>query len=474
MNQRPKRSEQLNSRGLRTIALVVVLASVLAACSSVRDWANPSRLYDSVIGIVTGGEGYGAFPTAIGVPDRPETTTAAARQKTAQGLVADRENAQYTDDEIRRDETVQVTAVAPAPRPAPLSRPERPETQEATPARVPLAVSAPAQQVAQAPARPSLLESRRVAPRGTTATRAASDTLESRRTITSGRATPAAPARVAPRVFQDRAPAPTVAPARVAPRVFEDRAPAPAVVRTARAALAQVPARAVPAPAAAPVVVQAHKPRLVLPAQLTVAVAPGQTVVSQTFAKLLQESASTVSTAPANAFFSLPSAAPIQAGESSVSPIVRDTYNAALVATSRSITRTASAQLAAFQGQAASGSAAVTVQFGHDSAGFTRAGGAKVRQVAEQYKVRGGVIRVVGHASSKTKNMPVFEHNLANFKVSLDRAQTVANELIRLGVPPGAIFVEARGASDPAFFESMPAGAAGNRRAEIFLDFSTS
>jgi outer membrane protein OmpA-like peptidoglycan-associated protein len=431
MNQRPKRSEQLNSRGLRTIALVLVLASVLAACSSVPDWANPSRLYDSVTGIFTGGEGYGAFPTAIAVPDRPETTTAAARQKTAQGLVADRENAQYTDDEIRRDETVQVAAIAPAPRPA------------------------PAQQLAQAPARPSLLESRRVAPRGTAATAAAGDTLESRRTITSGRATTAAPARVAPRVVGRRAQAPTVVP-------------------TAPVAVARAPARVVPAPAAAPVVVQAPRPRLVLPAQPIVAVAPGQTVVSQTFARLLQDSASTVSTAPANASFSLPSAAPIQAGESSVSPIVRDTYNAALVATSRSITRTASAQPVAFQGQAASGSAAVTVQFGHDSAGLPRAGGATVRQVAEQYKARGGVIRVVGHASSETKNMPVVEHNLANFKVSLDRAQTVANELIRLGVPPDAIFVEARGASDPAFFESMPAGAAGNRRVEIFLDFFTS
>ena len=446
MNQRPKRSEHLNSHGLRKIALVVVLASVLAACSSVPDWANPYRLYDSVTGIFTGREGYGAFPTAVAVPNRPETTTAAARQKTALGLIGDRENAQYTDDEIRRDETVQAATVAPVPRPA------------------------PAQQVAEASARPRLLESRRVAPRGKAATPAASDTLDSRRTITSGRATTAVPARVTPRVVERRAPAPAVVP--TAP-VAVARAPTRVVPAPAAApvAVARAPTRVVPAPAAAPVVVQAPRPRLVLPAQ---PIAPGQTVVSQTFARLLQDSASTVSTAPANASFSLPSATPIQASESPVSPIVRDTYNAALVATSRSITRTASAQSAAFRGQAISGSAAVTVQFGHDSAGLPRTGSATVRQVAEQYKARGGVIRVVGHASSKTKNMSVVEHNLANFKVSLDRAQTVANELIRLGVPPDTIFVEARGASDPAFFESMPAGAAGNRRVEIFLDFSTS
>ena len=461
MIQRQKRSEQLNSRGLRPIALVVVLASVLAACSSVPDWANPTRLYDRVSGVFTGDEGDGAIPTASSVPDRPETTTAADRQQTAQGLVADRENAQYTDDEIRRDEPAQVAAVAPepAPRPVPLPRPERQATPEATPTPVPQAAPAPAPQVVQAPARPSLLDSRRVAPRSAASTTAENDSLDSRRTITSGRTTPRAT---------------TAAPARVAPRVVERRAPAPAAVPRAPVAVARAPAPVAPAPAAPPVVAQRATPQLVLPAQPTVAVAPGQTVVSQTYARMLQDSASTVSTAPANATFSLPTAPPIQAGERPVSPIVRDTYNAALVATTRSITQTASAQPAAFQGQAASGSAAVSVQFGHDSARIPRAGRASVRQVAEQYKARGGVIRVVGHASSKTKNMPVAEHNLANFKVSLDRAQTVANELIRLGVPPDAIFVEARGASDPAFFESMPAGEAGNRRAEIFLDFSTS
>ena len=99
---------------------------------------------------------------------------------------------------------------------------------------------------------------------------------------------------------------------------------------------------------------------------------------------------------------------------------------------------------------------------------------AEIRKVADQYKASGGVIRVVGHASSRTKNMSVAEHNLVNFRISLDRAQAVAGELARLGVPTEAIFVEARGAADPAFFESMPAGEAGNRRTEIFLDFSTS
>jgi outer membrane protein OmpA-like peptidoglycan-associated protein len=189
---------------------------------------------------------------------------------------------------------------------------------------------------------------------------------------------------------------------------------------------------------------------------------------------MLLDSASTVSTAPANAGFNASSASPIQPGERPVSSIVRDTYNAALEATQRNVGPISGTQTVAFQSQTNAGSTGAVVQFGYDSAVVPASARGTVRDVAEQYRARGGVIRVVGHASSKTKNMSVAEHNLTNFKISLDRAQAVANELIRNGVPPEAIFVEARGAADPAFFESMPAGEAGNRRAEIFLDFSTS
>jgi len=283
MNQHQKSTDGSKSRGLRPVALVIVLASVLAACSSVPDWANPARVYDRVSGVFTGDGDDAAFPTASDVPDRPETTSAEDRRQTAQGLVADRENAQYTDEEIRRDEPAQVAAVAPAPRPAPPPRPERVTTEEAapapTPAPAPQTTPTPAApQVAQAPARPSLLESRRVAPRGTASTSAAEDSLDARRTITSGRTTP---------------PATTAAPERTTPRIVERRAPAPAAAPTAPVTVAQAPAVPAPAPApapapvAAPVVVQQQSPQLVLPPQPTVTVAPGQSVVSQTYARLL-------------------------------------------------------------------------------------------------------------------------------------------------------------------------------------------
>jgi outer membrane protein OmpA-like peptidoglycan-associated protein len=61
-------------------------------------------------------------------------------------------------------------------------------------------------------------------------------------------------------------------------------------------------------------------------------------------------------------------------------------------------------------------------------------------------------------------------HELANFRISDERARAVAEELVRLGVDPTAIIVEAVSDQQPAFVEAMPAGEAGNRRAEILLE----
>jgi len=54
-----------------------------------------------------------------------------------------------------------------------------------------------------------------------------------------------------------------------------------------------------------------------------------------------------------------------------------------------------------------------------------------------QYKSMGGVgsIRVVGHASSRTANMPVEKHLELIFDKSQQRANAVAQELIHEGIP---------------------------------------
>ncbi|HAA93037.1 MAG TPA: flagellar motor protein MotB, partial [Rhodospirillaceae bacterium] len=55
---------------------------------------------------------------------------------------------------------------------------------------------------------------------------------------------------------------------------------------------------------------------------------------------------------------------------------------------------------------------------------------------------------------------------------SLDRANAVAAELIRRGVPAEYIDVSAHGAENPVYAEYSATGEAGNRRAEVFLDYA--
>jgi outer membrane protein OmpA-like peptidoglycan-associated protein len=78
-------------------------------------------------------------------------------------------------------------------------------------------------------------------------------------------------------------------------------------------------------------------------------------------------------------------------------------------------------------------------------------------------------VEIVGHASSRTRNMDPFEHKLVNFEMSLQRANAVAEALINAGAPSERISVLAVGDSQPLSSEAMPAGEAENRRAEIYL-----
>jgi outer membrane protein OmpA-like peptidoglycan-associated protein len=83
----------------------------------------------------------------------------------------------------------------------------------------------------------------------------------------------------------------------------------------------------------------------------------------------------------------------------------------------------------------------------------------------------GGKIRIVGHASSRTREMPLVKHMMTNFTMSMNRAQTVSKALIETGFPKENIYVTAVSDAEPVFYEVMPSGEAGNRRTEIYLDY---
>ncbi|MFQ5939525.1 MAG: OmpA family protein [Alphaproteobacteria bacterium] len=112
-----------------------------------------------------------------------------------------------------------------------------------------------------------------------------------------------------------------------------------------------------------------------------------------------------------------------------------------------------------------------TIYFAHGSASLSAKSRELLREVAAWQREKGGAIRVVGHSSSRTDDMDPVRHKLTNFKASLDRANAVAQELIRLGVPPDKLIVSAKSDTEPIYFEIMPSGEAGNRRVEIYLDF---
>ncbi|MCP5372828.1 MAG: OmpA family protein [Hyphomicrobiales bacterium] len=110
-----------------------------------------------------------------------------------------------------------------------------------------------------------------------------------------------------------------------------------------------------------------------------------------------------------------------------------------------------------------------TIQFGNGSAQLSEDDRAVLRQVRDLQRSRGGRLQVVGHASSRTRDLSLVRHKMVNFQVSADRADAVARELMRLGVQSADIVIGAVADADPVFYEIMPAGEAGNRRAEVYL-----
>jgi outer membrane protein OmpA-like peptidoglycan-associated protein len=111
------------------------------------------------------------------------------------------------------------------------------------------------------------------------------------------------------------------------------------------------------------------------------------------------------------------------------------------------------------------------VYFTGDGVALSKAAHAQVRAAVSAFKANGGQgsIRVIGHSSSRTGNMSVEKHLETIFAKSQARANAVAQDLIRQGVPAAKVLIDAVGDSQPVYYESMPKGEAGNRRAEIFV-----
>jgi len=112
-----------------------------------------------------------------------------------------------------------------------------------------------------------------------------------------------------------------------------------------------------------------------------------------------------------------------------------------------------------------------TIYFNNGSAAVDSQYNGELRRIAKLAKSKGAHVTVYGFASSRTKNTDIVSHKLANFNVSLKRAQNVAKILRDYGIPAKMLAVEALSDTMPLYQEVMPEGERLNRRAEIYISY---
>lgn len=502
--------------GLRAGPLVAAAAALmLAACSTLPDWTKPSTASDAISGKspsqttnqtvaaeqarAEAASENSSFPTAGSTPKVPETGNATAKRDLANSLVADRQHARYSGEALRGG-TEPPASPLPSRRVAPL--PDLPATAGADTV------------AAAAPSAAGVIPARDI-PAFQAPARRMGQLDDGEIVETPVAAAPVAPAPTTPKVEVATLPAPTVTPTApaapaAAPAAVPSAAPqatAPRVasapvatpvrqVATAPARRAAVPARSVPtyetetiaasAPAA-PVPVRSAVTPLNASGQPQFAVSTAAPlpveVRDQVPAVVAARFDETLGSTPAPTQNTGQLSAP--APQTGADGVVID-YSA--IGSGSPVPPTPTLEqgstptlpIQAYQPLEFSGAASdaeggpfapVAIYFSHGSSSLSAADRAQISEVAALHKKRGdGSVRVVGHASSRTNNLPVNAHLLANFEASMDRANAVANELMRKGVAASDLVIEAVGDRAPEYYESMPAGEAGNRRAEIFLE----
>jgi outer membrane protein OmpA-like peptidoglycan-associated protein len=410
----------------------------------------------------------GTTPDLAAVPDRPaQTSTPDSESQVVASLSADRSRAKYSADTLRGDATA---PAAPPSAPSPTDTTDTSQASDTTQAEPAAADATPA-----AAATADTTTSETTASTTDTVPTQVPDTSPATETRTAGALPAVPPSSTAP-----VAPAPSSAPA------VASASP------VSSGGMAAVPATST---ASVPAYSYAATP-----------VASGQPAVPQS-SSTMAAVASSRSMSDAQLGFQPSAAPPLDASVAQfVSPAIMNRYRqtaggggVAVASTAVPTSATRRSRSAAMGGpEQMTGSvvanldplsdapaasspavyantnglpAASVVFFPGDTTVLNASARAQVRAAVDAYRAQGGngFIKVVGHASSRTGNMPLERHLVVIFEKSQQRANSVAQELIRQGVPANKVLVEAVGDSEPVYYESMPKGEDGNRRAEIFL-----
>jgi outer membrane protein OmpA-like peptidoglycan-associated protein len=433
--------------GVAAVALLAMGASGCSSLPTVPDWVDPTTWFGGSEEPVDNGQ----TPDLAGVPDKPAAPAADEQHEVAESLAGARDNAKYSAEALRG-------GTEPAAAPPPDIAPEKVAEEAPAPAKpkAPVAASAPVQTAA---VDRSLAQD----PSGNTA----AGTL------------PPAPAG---------APVAAVAPeaAPEAVKTADLPAPPPASVKPAKKVKAkpvQV-AEVAPPPRVAPV-----EPAAAPQAPVgSISPSDAELGFKPSSAPPLDPSVSQFVSAPiVNHYRATASSAGMRSsasGYAAVAPrhkVARHRAKAPDVAMGgpekmegkvvANLDTLGSAPAMQSPVTANPNGANAVVFFPGDAVSLNAAAKLQVRAAAEQFKMAGGqgYVRVVGHSSSRTPNMSAEKHLELIFKKSQARANAVARELIRAGVPADKVLVEAVGDTQPVFYESMPKGEDGNRRAEIFV-----
>jgi len=403
-----------STKSLLRIVVIAMVAAGASACSSVPNWANPTGWFgdDSQTAQDQANTGNASTPDLAAIPDKPgKPSTPDEQKQVTDGLVADRADADYSAEALRGG--TEPSAAPPAPASA-----------DATSSDA-LQSPAPDQTASASPPAPDASSQ---ASSSQTSSTAGNNAQPDSGTVSAAAGTPAP------------VPAETSAEA--------DATPAAATDTNSDAQLGFEPSKA---PA-----LDADVARFV-PRTLLDKAAPAPAPAA---------------TSPAPATDSQPAPAPASDKQSS-NASAQDNVREAAVAH-----RTPDASVSAGGGRlipaaytSDQGQHSAVVFFSSDSPKLTAKARSEIAEAAQAYAARGGqdYVRIVGHSSSRTADMPLAQHMEVIFDRSQNYANVVADELIRDGVPADKVLIEAVGDSQPIYYESMPKGEAGNRRAEIFL-----
>jgi outer membrane protein OmpA-like peptidoglycan-associated protein len=456
--------------------LAVGLTLLIAGCTTIDDISKYIEDDDEIFGSDATPDADEPYRTLGEAPDEaPEGLSALERNAVAEGLVADRDKARYTDEELRnRYETEAEDGAAFEPV-------EQPEEEEAVaqtepsdepfeePAEAAVASAEPDPAVPAEP-EPVIPATPEAAPPSDTAVTvpiiepASRAVLESRERADAVRDTPAARARRRDSEYgtgtvrtQDPVREPVQEQAEIPREVLpEIPEPAPAPQRQTATADVPLPTQAAPQPVA-----RAANPDTI-------------SGFKSQFTEQFNASGGMLRTAPNPQLprsDSVLDPAPAPQGPQRTDALIAAIPDPLPRAASAELVTVASSETRSVNGAPAVFFQAGTIFFNDGSSRLSNADKAKLKQIAALQRDHGAQLRVVGHASQRTKDMPTERHKLANFSISLDRANAVSRALLDYGVPAGAIAVTAASDSQPVAFEYMPRGEAQNRRAEVFIEY---